>query len=190
MTSQISSRLRGALRKKLLVKFTRPFEAGAVNGYVLSVGPRFFLVAVVDDYIRFNGFECFRTSDVRRLEVPHKHAKFAEAALKKRGERMPKKPAVRLASTEALLLSSSRAFPLVTIHREQVDPEVCWVGQVVGVAKGSVSFLEISSDATWYRTPTDYKISEITRVDFGGQYEEALHLVGGQAPELTKAFSG
>ena len=190
MSPQTSSRLGEALRKKLLVKFTRPFEAGSVTGYVLEIGPRFFLLALVDDYIRFNGFECFRISDVRRLESPHKHARFAEAALKKRGERLPKKPAVSLASTEALLLSSSRVFPLVTIYREQVDPEVCWVGHVLGVSKGSVSFLQISADATWYRRPTEYMISEITRVDFGGQYEEALHLVGGQAPELTTAFSG
>ena len=77
----------------MLVKFTRPFEAGSVNGYVLGIGPRFFLLALIDDYIRFNGFECFRTSDVRHLEVPHKHVRFAEAALKKRGERMPMKPA-------------------------------------------------------------------------------------------------
>jgi hypothetical protein len=170
----------------MLIKLTRPFEAGSVNGYVRAIGPRFFLLALVDDYIRFNGFECLRTSDVRELEVPHRHAGFAEAALKNRGERIPKKPAVRVASMEALLLSSSRAFPLVTIHREQIDPGVCWVGHVLGVARGCVSFLEISADATWYQRPSEYKLSEITRVDFGGQYEDALHLVGGPAPELTK----
>jgi len=36
----------------------------------------------------------------------------------------------------------------------------------------------------WDKEPTKHLLSEITRVDFGGGYEEALHLVGGPAPSL------
>ena len=51
--------------------------------------------------------------------------------------------------------------------------------------KGKVlRFLEIDPDAVWEQKPTKINLSDITRVDFGGQYEEALHLVGGDpAPE-------
>jgi len=42
------SRLVLARRDRLLVKFTRPFEQGSVNGYVLDVGRRFFLMVVVE----------------------------------------------------------------------------------------------------------------------------------------------
>jgi hypothetical protein len=65
------------------------------------------------------------------------YAPFAEAALKKRGERRPKKPRVSVASIEDLLLSAGQAFPLVTLHREQVDPDVCWIGRVQGVNRGA-----------------------------------------------------
>ncbi len=102
-----------------------------------------------------------------------------EAALRKRGERRPRKPRVSVASIEDLLLSAGRAFPLVTIHREQVDPDVCWIGRVLGVNRGRVSLLKIDPDAKWEDAPTEYRLSEITRVDFGGDYEGALHLVGG-----------
>lgn len=169
-----------ARRDKLLVKFTRPFEQGSVNGYVLDIGPRFFLMAVEgSDGVRFNGFSCFRLADVRKLMVPHKHAAFLEAARKKLGERVPRKPPVALVSIQQLLLSAYRAFPLVTIHREQVDPDVCFIGRVIDVSRGSVSLLEIGPDASWDKKPESYRLSEITRVDFGGGYEEALHLVGG-----------
>ena len=84
-----------------------------------------------------------------------------------------------MASTEDLLLSAGRSFPLVTIHREQVDPDVCWIGQVKRVERGRVSLLEINPDASWDAEPKDYRVSEITRVSFGGDYESALHLVGG-----------
>ena len=100
--------------------------------------------------------------------------------LKKRRERRPKKPRVGLANIEELLLSAGKAFPLVTIHREEVDPDVCWIGRVQGVNLGRVSLLEIGPDAVWEDKPEEYRIKEITRVNFGGDYENALHLVGGE----------
>ena len=181
-------RLREALRNRMLVNFTRPFEAGSVSGYVLDMGPRFFLVAAVEDAIRFNGFQCFRLCDVRELHVPHQYAGFAEAALKKRRERMPKKPRVIVARIEALLASANKAFPLVTIHEERVDPTVCWIGRVLKVDRGRVSLLEISPDATWDERPNEHELREITRVDFGGDYENALCLVGGPAPGQQTEF--
>jgi hypothetical protein len=181
MADARSTNLATALRDKTLVKFIRPFEDGGVHGYVLDIGPRWFLLALVGDGIRFNGFQCFRLSDVRKLHVPHPYASFAEAALKKRGECLPKKPRISVASVEELLLSASREFPLVTIHREKVDADVCEIGRVVQVTDGRVSLLEINPDATWEAEPNTYRLRDITRIDFGGEYEEALQLVGGQA---------
>jgi hypothetical protein len=112
------SQLARALRGKLLVRFASALERGTASGYVLDIGPQFFLLALVSDGIRFNGFQCYRMSDVRRLQVPDKYALFHEAVLNKRGERRPKKPPVVVSSLSELLLSANRAFPLVTIHRE------------------------------------------------------------------------
>jgi hypothetical protein len=174
------SQLALAQREKLLVKFARPFEQGTVKGYVLDIGPTFFLVVVVgDDGVRFNGFSCFRLMDVRRLKVPHKYAPFIEAAQKKLGERIPRKPPIVVDSLQELLLSAGRRFPLVTVYREKFDPDVCYIGRVADVSNNRVSLLEIGPDAGWDHEPESYRLAEITRVDFGGQYEEALHLVGG-----------
>ena len=124
-------------------------------------------------------FECSRINDVKNLRSDP-YASFAAAALKKRGERRPKKPPVSVANIEELLLSAGKAFPLVTIHREEVDPDVCWIGRVQGVNRGRVSLLEIGPDTIWEDKPEKYRIKEVTRVNFGGDYENALHLVGGE----------
>jgi hypothetical protein len=181
MPNRHSSKLAIALHDKLLVKFSRPFEWNSVYGYVLDIGPRFFLMAIVGDPVWFNGFSCFRLSDVRKLESPHEYAAFVEAVLSKRGERMPKKPRVSVASIEELLVSAGRAFALVTIHREQVNPDVRQIGRVIGVANGRVELLQIGPDASWDDEPKIYRLSEITRVEFGGDYETALQLVGGSS---------
>lgn len=181
--------LTAALRRRHLVEFTRPCEQGSVEGYVLKMGPRFILMALVEERARFNGFTCFHRSDVRELRAPHPYGAFVEAALRKRGRRMPRTPRIDLASIGRLLASASRAFPLVTIHREAIDPSVCQIGRVVRIRSGRVALLEISADATWDAEPTEYRLKEITRVDFGGDYEDALHLVGGAPPGRRRRWS-
>ena len=109
--------------------------------------------------------------------------------LRKRGERRPKKPRVSVANIKDLLLSAGKELPLVTIHREEVDPNVCWIGRVQSVDCGRVRLLEMGPDATWEDTPEEYRITEITRVNFGGDYENALCLVGGE-PKVASVSRG
>jgi len=179
MSSKKRNQLMKALRNRLLVRFARLFEPGTVNGYVLGIGPRFFLLALVSDGLRLNGFQCFRLSDVRQLRVPDEYAAFHEAVLRKRGQRFPKKPPVSVSSLAELLLTAAQAFPLVTIHREKVDPSVCWIGRVTDVRNGRVTLREIGPDARWDDQLGTYRLSEITRVDFGADYEDGLNSVAG-----------
>lgn len=176
--------LTGALQSKCPIKFWNPYDSGSTHGYVLGIGPRFFLLALIDDNLRFNGFQCLRISDLRRLQVPDPYEKFLVAALHKRNQKIKRKPDIKLDSLPDLLRSANRAFPLVTIHRERVKPDECWIGKVVDVNKDHLFLLQIDADAIWEDNPRKYLLSEITRVDFGGGYEEALHLVGGGPKKL------
>src|SRR5260370_41166868 len=115
------TQLANAMRRRTFVRFESRFEHSPVRGYVFDVGPKFFLIAVVSDRIWFDGFECFRIGDVRNV-TPDPYVRFAESALHKRRERMPKKPRVSVAGIGELLLSAGRFLPLVTIQREDIDP--------------------------------------------------------------------
>jgi hypothetical protein len=175
------------MRTRRFVRFTRRFEHSSIRGYILDIGPKFFLMALVSDRFWLDGFECFRVSDVSDVR-PDPYAHFAETVLQKRCERVSKKPRLSVASIEELLLSASRVFPLVTVHREQVDPGVCWIGRILSVERGQMSLLEINPDATWDEKPNHYRLSEITRVNFGGDYENALHLVGKDPNRTNKTL--
>ena len=56
---------------------------------------------------------------------------------------------------------------LVVVDRDQLP---------LTVQAGSVSLMEIDANAVWYDDVEFYRLDEITRVDFGGGYEEALVL--------------
>jgi hypothetical protein len=177
-----------AKQERRLVRFSRRFEDYKVRGYVLDVGPRFFLLLLLNDRIWFDGFECFRVGDVREF-MADPHVRFAEAALRKREECRPRSPRVELGSIEGLLLTANRHFPVVTIHCERLDPEVCYIGRVLGVERGHVSLLEIQPGAIWDAIPNEYRLRDITRVSFGGDYEDALSMIGGDPRAANPAHA-
>jgi hypothetical protein len=187
--TELQSKLAAAVTNRSLVRVSREVEPGAAHGYVINTSEHWLLLLLVGDGISYAGFQAFRLRDVTSLEAPSPHAAFYEAVLRKRGLRRPKTPKLNLASTQELIRSAGKRFPLVTIHREKADPDVCHIGQVVSSSPTSVSLLEVTPDATWDEGPTTYRLAQITRVDFGGPYEEALALVAVTAGTSVKGTS-
>ena len=176
-----SEQLDEALERGTLIRFRSAYDGERFEGYVLDVGARYFLLRCVSDDILFNGFSCFRIADVRRL-APAPHADFIVAALRLRCPEPPQRPAIDLASIESIIASGAPLFPLTTIHCERDYPDECYIGAVAGIRRGQLSLLEVNPSALWDTEPTNYQLSRITRVEFGGLYEDALHLVAGAPP--------
>ena len=178
MLKAIKGRLRQAAGDDTLISFHTVFEDSSVLGYVAGVGPDFVCLSIVHGDIRFNGFTCYRLRDMRRLQTPHKYAAFVEDALRIRRLKRPRQPELEVGNLRKLILTASQAFPLITIHRQKRDPDVCYIGQVFRVTPTHISLLEIGPNAEWEDAPTLYPLREITRIDFGGDYEDALWHVG------------
>jgi hypothetical protein len=153
-------------------------EDGWAHGYVAALGPEFFALELIDKSIRFDGYDCLRYADITECEAPDPHSEFMTAALSARGlTRKPDFP-VDMASLPSILLTAQTSFLLVTIHLED-DDDVCFIGKVIEIGDEKLQLLEVTPDAEWEATPTSHDLATITRVSFGGAYEEALHLVAG-----------
>lgn len=183
MVQSMIEQLKAAVRDEQLIRLYRPFEQSYVRGYILDVGAEFFLLGLVSDRLWLDGFECFRVGDVDEL-VPDPYADFTQAALAARGEARPALT-LGLADIAALLTSAAERFPLVTIHKERDQPDACYVGKPISIEGGIVWMLEIGPDAKWDGEPSAHKLADITRVNFGGDYEDALALIGGAPPAAT-----
>jgi len=171
--------LEGARTDDLIVRVHRSgLEDGWVDGRVAALGPEFLMLEILDKGQRPDGFNCLRYSDITQCDVPAPHAKFLQQAIAARRLSWSAPPSIDLSSPAALLLSAQTIFPLVTIHLEG-DEEcgICLIGKVAHVEENKIDLREISPDAEWDEKPTSYNLAEITRVDFGGAYEESLHLV-------------
>jgi hypothetical protein len=170
------------MSERRLVRLTTRYDAWVKCGYVVALGPGFVMILVVSDSVRLDGFECFRRPDIITVE-DEPYAAFHEKALARRGEIIPDLPPVSLASIEDLLETAGRAFPMITIHCEDIDTEICRIGYVAEVSGGHLVMREVTPSAEWETEVEHYPTASITRVSFGGDYEDALWVVAGHPPK-------
>lgn len=183
---ELQTMLAAAMTGRSLVRISRNVDPDGTDGYVVDTSEHWLLLLLIGNGVTYEGFQAFRLRDITSLEVPSPRAAFYEAALRKRGLRRPRTPKLNLASTQELICSAAKRFPLVGIHREKAQPDFYEIGKVIAASAASVSLLRVTPDATWDDGPTAYRLAQITRVDFGGPYEEALALVAGTPDSSIK----
>jgi hypothetical protein len=179
MIKNSQSQLLRALTTRTLVRIERSLEHCFVDGYVVAVAKKWFVMHVLGDGITFIGYQSYRVKDLNALVTPAPYAEFQEAVIRKRKLRRIIPRGLDLSSTSTLLSSANAKFPLITIHCEEQDPELCYIGRVTAISRTSVELNEVTPNATWENGLSTYPLAQITRVDFGGPYEEALALIAG-----------
>jgi hypothetical protein len=145
------------------------------------------LLNLLVDGVCMNGYAALRLADITKVKTRGGPETFVGKALALRGDWPPTPISVALDDVGGLLRHAGAAFPLVTLHFEADDPDVCFIGIPVRITSKSVWLREISSEAVWYERPTKYPLNAITRVEVGGRYEEALAAVGGNPTALDES---
>ena len=175
--------LEEALEEARVVAIDREgFEEVGELGYVVAVERKLFVLLQISDAMRFNGFSVLRIEDVSDVELPHAHVDFVESALRLRDESVDDAPAIDLSSMSTAIRSAGRLAELVTLHTEHAEPGVCKIGRIRAVDDTTVSLIALDPDADWDEEVTTVPVADVTRIDIGGAYEEALLLVGGPCP--------
>jgi hypothetical protein len=173
--------LRRAVRQIALVQVGRRCDSRSLPGYAVGIGEEWLLLHVVDpDPMLLNGYSAVRLRDVRHAALlAVEDNGFMDKALRARGERPRPQPRVSLRSARTVMETAARRFALVTIHEENKNSEVCWIGQPVGFQRASVELQEVTPAGRWSTRTGRYQLRSITKIDFGGGYESALAAAAG-----------
>ena len=163
--------------KGSLVRFDRkPIDPHDLIGFALEWADELTLLQVVNaDRMEPNGYCVIRNNDVRRWE-PLGPETFMGRALRLKGIAPVFLDSLSLQSWPNLLEAAGRSFPLITLRREVMNPNVCYIGRVQSMTEKVVALKEIDPDARWEGIRR-YRFRDLTKVDFGGGYEAALMLV-------------
>lgn len=153
-----------------------------VDGFVTGIGAAWVALAKLDDRVRPDGWSLLRLSDIKSVSIDPDPDCFEIKALRARNLWPPTPTDVALDDVAALVRSAARAEPVITVFVEDDRPHICWIGSVMSLGEQTLRLLEIDTHGEWRRKPRAIDLEDITRIEFGGGYEEALRLVAGPPP--------
>ena len=184
MSASVHSILKKAKMGDLFQVKRRLKDIGSTTGFVVDFSDSLVLFHVLEtDTFRLNGYTVIRMEDISQYRVFGK-AEYWQFRAVKHFHLRPVRPAgISVASLPELLRSVSKHYPLITFHPEKKRPDVCYIGPLVSITERTFTIADLNSNAEWSGSRR-MKVSDVTRVDFGGGYEEALAVT---APKRPKA---
>ena len=156
--------------------------AGSTRGFVVGVSDSLILIHEVNgDTFSLNGYSVVRCEDVKDYRVFDKREYWQNRAIRRLKIAPVALPEISLASVPALLASIDERFSLTAFHPEQKRPDICYIGRLLTMTDKTVTIDDLDSNAEW-SGPRRIKLNDITRIDFGSAYEEALAVVAPKRP--------
>lgn len=154
-----------------------------LDGFVVSVGKKWAVLARTMDGGYFDGYVAFRLTDVSDVSREHGFESSFSRGL-------PEWPAVLdlefgLNSTDGVLRSMAAHLPLIAIEKERERPAM-WIGEIDEIDTDRLWLVEVRRDATWRKSARGYKLRAITAVSIGTHYLTALAAIAGRAPATSR----
>ena len=170
-------RVKAKTPRGYLIEFDRkPVDPHRLYGIALGWSDDLTLLQLVNpDTMDVDGYSVIRNSDVRRWR-PLGPKTFMARALKLRGIKAAFRDTIVLGDWRVVLETAGALFPLLTLQREKMNPHACHIGKVHLMTAKTVTLKTIDPDAKWAER-RQFRFADLTRVDFGGAYEEALMMV-------------
>lgn len=161
-------------------------DSELVEGFVVARSKSWVTLAKLSDSINLDGWVSLRAADIQSVTVIPTEDCFEIKVLQAREQWPPVPPTSFVDTTvEELLTSLGAATPLVTVYREFERPDTCWIGSVTRTDDATLALLEVNVAGGWARRPRMFDLADLTRIESGGGYEDALALVAGAAPRLS-----
>jgi hypothetical protein len=171
-----------ALDNRTLMKVRSRYESEGATGYVVGLGTRWALLHIVNDDVAEDGFLATSLEMVAEIEPVDPEQSFIPRVMAMRPP-TASPPDVDLDDTRGLLQTAQCSFPLLTIQTEQHHPGACYIGRIASLDEDTALFHLVSPAGEWDEQD-EYPYESITRVGFGGRYEEALALAAGPDPAV------
>lgn len=184
MSGRLGRALRRAQRRSLLLTIERKHGWEKVDGVVVSVGPRWFVVAAEHD-AGFAGHVILRRRDIARIR--RHRPNFVVAALQAAGHwPMPGLDVDVSRGTRVLLESVGRLARPVGIYWEATAPDSIFIGLPRRPRGGSFKLRTIDPRARWASRPIRVGCRDVSRIEVDDPYTVRLRGISGDRPPGRK----
>jgi hypothetical protein len=172
--TQIIKEMSQAMAHETLVGITRSLDGRTWRGYIVGLEDDWVLLHNVNGAsMRLNGYTALRVGDITQVSEDES---FAATALRLRGERPRAQDDLLLIDLPGLLSSAGPLFPLIAIFRETTQNGGCYIGKVQKLGRKRVTLAAVNRGGEWVE-PYKFCYKDVTRIDLGDGYLDALWLV-------------
>lgn len=182
MQDRVANSLSRAAERAALVRLVRRLETdegSSCCGFVVGLSDKLVLVQQLSEQINLDGFVILRIEDIASVQFTFPTSEMSKRVLQLRNVTPHKPVNISLGNLREALISIKSLFPLIVIEREAVAHGECEIGQLKMIGSDVYALRWITPDAEWEPDSRTYRISDITRLQFGGGYETALSLAAG-----------
>jgi hypothetical protein len=174
MSATLESILRKHRMKHLFQVKRRQKKLCKISGFVVDVSESLILLQRFDwDAFQLNGYSVIRSNDIASYRFFDKKKHWQFRAIQRLKLKLKAPAGISVSSFSDLLESTAKGFPLLTIHRDKINAKVCYIGKLKTVSHKTFTIEDLNCNAEWTGSRR-FKFCDVTLVDFGGGYENAL----------------
>jgi len=174
--------LRIGVDNQMLVQVVRQsIEIPGIHlvGIPIAVGRTWLVLSNLNDALSLDGFTALRISDITAVKLKFRRRSFYVRSIQHKRLPLPGLPKLDLDSESEVLRSMQRLFSLIVVNREIVNTGASEIGRLTRISSRTVTMQLIDPSAHWIRGTETFRARDITRIGFGGGYEESLAGVAG-----------
>ena len=158
-----------------LVRLRRErFDRSPWYGFAVLESEQLLVVHAVSDRYDLDGYHAFRRLDITSLDDTFERRDLIERALRLKQLRPERPPTPSAIDMRTLLEAVQAEYGLVTIYREAIHPDECEIGRIRISSDETYVLHWLDTEARWSVDDRPFRFRDVTRVDFGGEYERTL----------------
>ena len=183
MDTDYTQSLTEVIKEQQLISFDfEPLNNLHTWGFVLDCNETFTLLNMFDrDIYDLDGYTVFFNEDVSEYWTYTTTENYLETKyIKFKNIKPQPQPKISLKSLSDLLISISQNFSTMKIYRDNLSENGTVIGKLVEVKENTFKLLAIRTDGIWKEQPSRFRLSDVTRIDFGTKYEDVLLSVAGE----------
>ena len=173
--SILVDQLQNALDNEIFVDIYRDEldEGESESGYVAHLSEGFVSLIKFTDEGYYDGLIFMDVDDITRVRMGTRALESMEKLVEKNAS-IPEVPEFEMTSLEEIIEQVSEHYDCVTIFIEDIDEDVCFIGEVDEMDEDYLVVNEYGTMSKLDRGTGVFRMDDITRVDVDGQYENNL----------------
>jgi hypothetical protein len=158
-----------------LVEVTRDVEDEIpYQGFLVVESDHLVVLHRVSDRFDLDGYCAFRREDIRAIHVSFEKVELLRRALRIKDLQPITPMGLDATSMRSLMETAQAAFGLVVVARERIHLDEVEVGTIRMTSDDTYVLRFMNVNAEWENDDRPFRYRDVTRLEFGGEYEQTL----------------